>query len=313
MTTGLHLDPRYKDHHPGPGHPESPARYTAIMQALTTSGLIAKMASIPGRHAEMPELERCHPRHYVELARDEVAAGLDTLSTGDTQIGEKSYTVATHAVGSVLNAVDAVMTGKLTRAFCAVRPPGHHARPAQGMGFCLFNNIALGARHAQKIHGAEKVLIVDWDVHHGNGTQDIFYDDGSVLFASTHQAPWYPGTGAKEETGSGKGRDTTLNFPFPAGTGMKQIGAAFQDHLLPAIATFKPDLIMISAGFDSRVDDPLGHFKLTDEDFATLTRLLMTAAHTHCQGRLISVLEGGYNLTGLASAVTAHVEELTKE
>ena len=310
MTTGLHLAPLYTDHDPGPGHPESPARYTAILNALGTSGLLPKLASIPSRQAEMPEIEFCHPRHYIELARDEVAAGLDTLSTGDTQICEKSYTVATHAVGAVLNAVDAVMTGKLSRAFCAVRPPGHHARPAQGMGFCLFNNIAVGARHAQKKHGAAKVAIVDWDVHHGNGTQDIFYDDGSVLFASTHQSPWYPGTGAREETGAGKGLGTTLNFPFAAGAGMKQIGTAFQDHLLPALARFQPDLIMISAGFDSRVDDPLGHFKLTDDDFAQLTRWLMAAADEHCQGRLISVLEGGYNLTGLASAVTAHVGAL---
>ena len=313
MTTGLHLAPLYTDHDPGPGHPESPARYTAILKALGTSGLLPKLASIPSRQAEMPEMELCHPRHYIELARYEVAAGLDTLSTGDTQICEKSYTVATHAVGAVLNAVDAVMTGKLNRAFCAVRPPGHHARPAQGMGFCLFNNIAVGARHAQKKHGAAKVAIVDWDVHHGNGTQDIFYDDGSVLFASTHQSPWYPGTGAKEETGVGKGQGTTLNFPFAAGAGMKQIGAAFQDHLLPALARFKPDLIMISAGFDSRVDDPLGHFKLTDDDFAQLTRWLMTVADEHCQGRLISVLEGGYNLTGLASAVTSHVGVLVED
>jgi len=310
MKTGLLLDPLYTDHDPGPGHPECPQRYTAIMKALTTSDLLPKLASIPSRAAEMPEIERCHPRHYIELARDEVAAGLDALSTGDTNICPKSYDIATRAVGGVLNAVDAVMSGKLTRAFCAVRPPGHHARPSQGMGFCLFNNIALGARHAQKQHGAAKVVIVDWDVHHGNGTQDIFYEDGSVFFASTHQSPWYPFTGHAEETGAGKGKGSTLNFPLPAGTGMKQIGAAFETRLLPAIAAFKPDLIMISAGFDSRVDDPLGQFKLTDADFATLTKLLMKAADEHCQGRLVSVLEGGYNLTGLASAVTSHVGAL---
>ena len=310
MKTGLHLAPRYTDHDPGLGHPESPARYTAIMKALTSSELLPKLAAIPSRAAEIPEMELCHPRHYIELARDEVAAGLDTLSTGDTQICEKSYEVATHAVGAVLNAVDAVMTGKLTRAFCAVRPPGHHARPSQGMGFCLFNNIAIGARHAQKKHDAAKVLIVDWDVHHGNGTQDIFYEDGSVLFASSHQSPWYPFTGHAHETGGGKGKGCTLNFPFAAGAGIKEIGGAFRDQLLPEIARFKPDLIMISAGFDSRVDDPLGNFKLTDADFSELTRLLMAAADEHCQGRLISVLEGGYNLSGLASAVTAHVGAL---
>jgi acetoin utilization deacetylase AcuC-like enzyme len=312
MKTGLLLDPLYTDHDPGPRHPECPQRYTAIMKALTASDLLPKLASIPSRAAEMSEIERCHPRHYIELARDEVAAGLDALSTGDTNICPKSYDIATRAVGGVLNAVDAVMSGKLTRAFCAVRPPGHHARPSQGMGFCLFNNIALGARHVQKQHGAAKVVIVDWDVHHGNGTQDIFYDDGSVFFASTHQSPWYPFTGHAEETGAGKGKGSTMNFPLPAGTGMTQISEAFETKLLPAIAAFKPDLIMISAGFDSRVDDPLGKFKLTDDDFASLTKLLMQAAEEHCQGRLVSVLEGGYNLSGLATAVTAHVGALAR-
>lgn len=310
MTTGLHLAPRYTDHDTGPGHPESPARYQAILKALTESGLLPELASIPGRAATEAEIELCHTRSYIDLAREEITAGLDTLSTGDTQVCEKSYDVSTHAVGAVLESVDAVMSGKLKRAFCAVRPPGHHARPAQGMGFCVFNNIALGARHAQKKHGAEKVVIVDWDVHHGNGTQDIFYEDGSVLFTSTHQSPWYPYTGHAEETGTGQGKGSTMNFPFRAGAGMKEIGAAFQDRILPAIAQFKPDLILISAGFDSREGDPLGHFKLTDADFAQLTRWLIQAADAHCQGRLVSVLEGGYNLSGLASAVTAHVGAL---
>ena len=178
------------------------------------------------------------------------------------------------------------------------------------MGFCLFNNIAIAARHGQKQHGAQKIAIVDWDVHHGNGTQDIFYEDGSVFFASTHQSPLYPFTGHADETGSGKGKGSTLNLPFPARTGMSDIGAAFTDRLLPAIDQFKPDLILISAGFDSRIDDPLGQFRLTDDDFVALTKLLLESAATHCQSRLISVLEGGYNLKGLASAVTSHVGAL---
>ncbi|SKA79664.1 Acetoin utilization deacetylase AcuC [Prosthecobacter debontii] len=312
MTTGLHLASLYTDHETGPGHPESPSRYTAITRALTESGLLKELTLIEKRIAEEAEIELCHTRDYIDLAREEITAGLETLSTGDTQVCEKSYDIATHAVGAVLNAVDAVMQGKLKRAFCAVRPPGHHARPAQGMGFCVFNNIAVGARYAQRKHGAAKVVIVDWDVHHGNGTQDIFDEDGSVLFASTHQSPWYPFTGHAEETGSGKGKGTTMNFPFAAGAGMKEFSAAFDEKLLPGIARFKPDLIMISAGFDSRMDDPLGRFKLTDDDFAALTRLLMQAADEHCQGRLVSVLEGGYNLSGLASAVTAHVEALAE-
>lgn len=310
MKTGLLQDPIFAQHDTGFGHPECSERHAAVTRALAEAGLTARLTPIVSRPAEPPELERCHPRRYIELVRDEIAAGLDTLSTGDTQISPGSHDAALHAVGGVIEAVDAVMLGKLGRAFCAVRPPGHHARPAQGMGFCLFNNIALGARHAQSKHGAGKVVIVDWDVHHGNGTQDLFEEDGSVLFFSTHQSPWYPFTGHAEETGSGKGRGTTLNCPLPAGSGMKEIGAAFEEKLLPAIESFKPDLIMISAGFDSRERDPLGRFRLTDVDFAALTRLLMLAADEHCQGRLVSVLEGGYNLEGLAKAVTAHVTEL---
>jgi acetoin utilization deacetylase AcuC-like enzyme len=178
------------------------------------------------------------------------------------------------------------------------------------MGFCLFNNIAIGARHAQWKHGAGKVLIVDWDVHHGNGTQDIFYEDGSVLFFSSHQSPWYPHTGHVEEVGTGKGKNCIINSPLPAGSGMKEIGAAFLDRLIPAAQKFKPDLVMISAGFDSRKGDPLGHFQLTDPDFAVLTKWLMQFAQENCEGRVVSVLEGGYNVAGLAAGVSAHVRAL---
>jgi acetoin utilization deacetylase AcuC-like enzyme len=274
------------------------------------AGHVESMLRIEPRAATRAELELCHTRRYIETAEDDVKAGLDDLSTGDTTLCPRSFEVASLAVGGVLNAVEAVFAGKAANAFCAVRPPGHHARPAQGMGFCLFNNIAIAARHAQRNHGAGKVAIIDWDVHHGNGTQDIFYEDGSVLFVSTHQSPLYPFTGHAEETGSGKGKGSTLNLPFPAHTGIETIGAAFTDRILPALDRFKPEVIFISAGFDSRIDDPLGQFRLTDADFITLTRHLLEAAQTHCEGRLISVLEGGYNLGGLAKAVTAHVGEL---
>ncbi|MFO1484594.1 MAG: histone deacetylase [Verrucomicrobiaceae bacterium] len=308
--TALLLDPIYQQHDPGPGHPESVQRHIAITKALTEAGIVAKTQSIAPRAATLDELALCHARGYIQTAKEDVESGLDDLSTGDTAICARSYDVALQAVGGVLNAVDAVFAGKAKNTFCAVRPPGHHARPAQGMGFCLFNNIAIAARHAQKQHGAQKVAIIDWDVHHGNGTQDIFYEDGSVLFVSTHQSPLYPFTGHVDETGAGKGKNCTLNLPFPARTGMQDIGAAFTDRILPAIDRFKPDLILISAGFDSRIEDPLGQFRLTDDDFVALTKLLLESAKTHCQGRLVSILEGGYNLRGLASAVTAHVQTL---
>jgi acetoin utilization deacetylase AcuC-like enzyme len=233
------------------------------------------------------------------------------LSTGDTHIGPRSYDVAVKAAGGVLNAVDAVAAHKSKNAFCVVRPPGHHATADRGMGFCLFNNIAIAARYAQKKHGVARALIVDWDVHHGNGTQDIFYTDGSVFYFSTHQSPWYPGTGAADETGEGAGAGKTLNVPCPAGTGRNEILDAFQHKLLPAARAFKPELTLISAGFDSRLGDPLGQFTLVDHDFADLTRILLEIADQFSGGRLISVLEGGYNLSGLGSAAAAHVGALS--
>lgn len=310
-TSGLVLDAISAEHDTGPEHPESSLRYGAVARALADSGLAKAMTRIPARPATDDEILLCHTRAYLETAKRDVAAGKSDLSTGDTSISPRSLEVARHAAGSVVDAVDAVMTGKLKNAFCVVRPPGHHARPAQGMGFCLFNNVAVGARSALKKHGATKVLIVDWDVHHGNGTQDIFYEDGSVLFASTHQAPWYPYTGWSEETGQGKGKGLTLNFPFPGGAGFGEVGGALHHHVLQEAAKFKPDLVMISAGFDSRVDDPLGRFQLTDADFAALTKLLMKFADEYCSGRIVSVLEGGYNLDGLSKAVTSHVTALT--
>jgi acetoin utilization deacetylase AcuC-like enzyme len=306
----LLLDALYKQHDPGPGHPEQPARYDAVIRAIEGTGLLSQLHRLDVRVASEDEIALVHGRGYIAKVEREIAAGAHELSTGDTNVGPRSLDVAVRAVGGVLNAVDAVVAGQAVNAFCAVRPPGHHARPDQGMGFCIFNNIAIAARYAQRKHGLAKVMIADWDVHHGNGTQDTFYGDGSVFFMSTHQSPWYPGTGAASETGEGKGKGCIMNFPFPAGSGRKEIVGAFREDLRRAADAFKPDLVMISAGFDSRDGDPLGRFTLSDADFTALTKIVLEIAGTHAGGRLVSVLEGGYDLKGLEAAVGAHVKEL---
>jgi acetoin utilization deacetylase AcuC-like enzyme len=235
-----------------------------------------------------------------------------SFSLGLSLISRESYDVALWAAGGVLAACDEVMEGRAGRAFCAVRPPGHHASADVGMGFCIFNNAAVAARYLQKKHGLDRVLIVDWDVHHGNGTQGIFYRDGSVFYFSTHQWPWYPWTGAAEETGEGDGKGATLNVPLPAGSGDPEFIEAFEGKLRPAMDRFRPDFVLISAGFDSRTADPLGRFRLTDDGFRRLTEIVIAIARDHASGRLVSMLEGGYSLPGLASAVPAHVDALLK-
>ena len=308
--TALLLDPLYKQHDPGPGHPEQPARYDAVTRAIQGTGLLPQFHRVDVRVGSEDEIALVHGHPYIAKVKREIAAGAHELSTGDTNVGRQSFDVAVRAVGGVLNAVDAVIAGKVANAFCAVRPPGHHARPDQGMGFCVFNNVAIAARYAQRKHGLAKVMIADWDVHHGNGTQDTFYSDGSVLFMSTHQSPWYPGTGAANETGEGKGKGCTMNFPFAAGSGHEEIVGVFRENLRRAADAFKPDLVMISAGFDSREGDPLGRFRLSDADFTELTKIMLEIAGTHADGRLISALEGGYSLSGLEAAVGAHVKAL---
>jgi acetoin utilization deacetylase AcuC-like enzyme len=308
--TALVTDPTCAQHDPGAGHPEQPQRYAAVAQALDSAGMRAQMQRVEPITPTLEELQTVHTPEYLALVEREIRAGHEHLSTGDTSIGAQSWRAALQAAGCGMAAVDAVISGRATNAFCLVRPPGHHASQARGMGFCVLNNIALAARRAQRKHGLERVLIVDWDVHHGNGTQDIFYEDGSVFFFSTHQSPWYPGTGAASETGNGKGHGTTLNCPLPAWSGRREIVGAFRDRLGPAVEKFRPELVLISAGFDSRIDDPLGHFTLEDEDFAELTKLMREMADAHCGGRVVSMLEGGYSLSGLASAATAHVRAL---
>lgn len=304
--TALLADPICKEHHTGRHHPERPERFDVALGAIQDLDL----ARLEPRVANEDEIALCHGREYIRLVEREVMTGFHELSTGDTIISPRSLDAALRAAGGVLNAVDAVFDKRAQNAFCIVRPPGHHATPTRGMGFCLFNSIAIAARYAQRRYGVDRVLIADWDVHHGNGTQDIFYTDGTVFFFSTHQHPWYPGTGLADETGEDKGAGMTLNCPFPAGSGRKEILGAFQERLMPAAERVKPELVLISAGFDSRVEDPLGNFLLTDADFADLTGVMLEIANKHAAGRVVSVLEGGYNLTGLASAVRAHVKAL---
>lgn len=303
-------DAACRDHRTGSGHPERPERYDAVLAGLNDPRLAGRLLHLSPRHAEDADVLLCHTPAYVNLVKAAVAADLPQLPTGDTPLSGRSLDVAREAVGCVLTAVDAVLDGPTRNAFCVVRPPGHHAGPSKGEGFCVFNNIAIGARHAQRRHGVERVLIVDFDVHHGNGTQDVFYADDSVLFFSTHQSPLWPYTGAADERGEGRGVGHTINCPLPADSGGDAAVRAFTEHLLPAAERFRPQLVMISAGFDARAGDPLGGLRWTDDDFATLTRLCLRIAADHAGGRVVSVLEGGYNLAGLTAATAAHVAAL---
>ncbi len=300
----------YSRHDTGEFAYENARRLTAIRKRLGRDGLLEKLLPVEPRRAESEWIEAVHTPEYIETVKKDVAGGARQLSTGHTLISQDSYGIALYAAGGVLAACDEVVAGRAGRGFCAIRPPGHHASADVGMGFCIFNNAGVAARYLQKKHGLGRILIVDWDLHHGNGTQDIFYRDGSVFYFSTHQWPWYPWTGAASETGEGGGIGSTLNVPLPAGSGDREFIEAFEGKLRPAMGRFRPDFVLVSAGFDSRTGDPLGRFRVTDDGFRRLTEILMELARDHASGRLVSVLEGGYSLEGLASAVSAHVETL---
>ena len=307
MTTRLYSHPIYLEHITPPGHPERPDRLRAIAQVLDHerfSGLERVEAD-----AADPELVLlAHPREFL----DRVSAGIPETGIAridaDTSASPKSWEAALTAIGAANAAVDDVFAGRADNVFVAARPPGHHAERNQAMGFCLFNNAAIAARHAQKAHGAERVAIVDWDVHHGNGTQDIFWDDPSVLYCSTHQMPLYPGTGAKDETGAGN----IVNAPLSPGDGSETFKDAFRSRVLTALDEFRPDLIIISAGFDAHHRDPLAEINLTEDDFDWATGELMDRAGQWSSNRLVSLLEGGYDLQGLAYSVALHVHRLMK-
>jgi acetoin utilization deacetylase AcuC-like enzyme len=307
MVTRLYSHPIYLEHLTPSGHPERPDRLRAIERVLEDE----KFAALD--RARAPEgdpatILYAHPESFVDKIRRAIPEEGIRSVDADTSVSPKSWQATLTAIGAANAAVDDVFSGRAANVFVASRPPGHHAEKTTAMGFCLFNHAAIAARHAQKAHGAERVAIVDWDVHHGNGTQDIFWDDPSVLYCSTHQMPLYPGTGAPNETGVGN----IVNAPLSPRTGSDVFRDAFLSRVLPAVNSFAPDLIIISAGFDAHHRDPLAEINLTEDDFDWATGQLMDIATRHADSRLVSLLEGGYDLQGLAFSVAAHVGRMMK-
>ncbi len=307
MVTRLYSHPIYLEHITPPGHPERPDRLRALARALDDEAFSALDRAL-SPEGDPATILHAHPAEYVERVRAAVPETGIARIDADTSVSPGSWQAALTAIGAANAAVDDVFEGRADNVFVAARPPGHHAERETAMGFCLFNNAAVAARHAQRDHGAERVAIVDWDVHHGNGTQDIFWNDPSVLYCSTHQMPLYPGTGAKDETGAGN----IVNAPLAPNTGSDDFREAFLSRVLPALDDFRPDLIIVSAGFDAHHRDPLAEINLTEADFDWATAELMERAGRFCDGRLVSLLEGGYDLQGLAFSAAAHVKRLMR-
>jgi len=308
--TAFLYHPIFQKHKTGWTHPEKRQRLTAIIGRLKQAGLWELLQHPAIQPATVADLTAIHDPQYVDHIRLSCEAG-GLFEPDDVTLGSPdTYDAALMAAGAVLTAVDAVMTGQSTNAFCAVRPPGHHAERNRAMGFCFFNNVAIGAKYLQHHHGIQRVAIIDWDVHHGNGTQQAFYDDPSVFYFSIHQYPLYPQSGRAHEIGTGKGKGFTLNYPVAAGSTDTDYRRIFQDDLRPALARFRPEFILISAGFDAHHADPLAGMALTEKGFEDLTRLSMEMASEHCGNRLVSVLEGGYDLGALAACVETHIKVL---
>ncbi|MDI1242502.1 MAG: histone deacetylase, partial [bacterium] len=307
MTTAIVHHPIYEKHDTGPGHPEMPSRYRVVIDALQNDdNLWGSLTEITPEKASQGLIQAAHTKEHFKRVEGAFANGLDRLDA-DTVISMKSYDAALFAAGGAISAVDAVMSGATKNAFVAVRPPGHHATAEHAMGFCLFNNVAVAAKYAQnKYKDIDNVAIIDWDVHHGNGTQGIFYSDPTVFFFSMHQYPWYPGTGSNGETGQGKGLGTTMNLPMKAFTKAKDQHAAFEAAIAEIGSRIKPDMIFISAGFDAHLTDPLGQLQLEDPDYVRMTRVMMQWADEACGGRIVSCMEGGYNLETLGETVRTH-------
>lgn len=307
--TGLIYHEDYLLHLAGTWHPESPERLRSIIDHLIATKLIDQLVPIAPYPAPIEWIATIHTPEYIDFIEQACAQG-DTSLDADTGIGVQSYRIARLAVGGALAAADAIMQRQIDNAFAAIRPPGHHAEKNQAMGFCLFNNVAILARYLQRKYQLEKIFIIDWDVHHGNGTQNAFYDDPTVFYFSIHQWPHYPGTGRSIERGIGPGEGYTLNVPLTAGHGNDDYIQAFETQMVPAARLFKPDFFLISAGFDAHLNDPLAGMQLTEQGYARLTRIVVDLADELCDGRLISLLEGGYHLESLSRSVAAHLHVL---
>ncbi len=308
-TTGFYYHPTCLEHDTGHGHPERPARLTTIMEHLTTSGLLERLEVCEPEPIALETIALVHPKSYIDYIARSCKDELTSLDS-DTVVSKNSFLAARLAAGAVVDAVDKVIAGEWQNAFCAVRPPGHHAEVDQALGFCLFNNIAIAAEWLRRNARAERVLIIDWDVHHGNGTQNIFYERGDVFYFSAHQWPLYPGTGRAEETGSGAGAGTTRNLTFPPMTSEADYRERFCEATREIYESFQPDFTLLSAGFDAHHEDPLAQLKLTENGFAALTDHVLGLAQKYCGHRVVSLLEGGYNLNALARSVAAHLERM---
>ena len=314
MKTAIIHHPIYQKHDTGIGHPETPRRYEVVINALKNDKkLWGSLTEIQPEQVSKGIVQAAHTKEHFEHIENAFSEGVEFLDA-DTVISMQSFDAALYGAGGVCRAVDAVMSGEAENAFVAVRPPGHHATAENAMGFCLFNNVAVAARYAQnKYTEIERVAIVDWDVHHGNGTQGIFFDDPTVYFFSMHQYPWYPGTGSRGEIGYGRGKGYTMNVPVKAKTEAREQKRMFENAIGDISKIFKPDLIIISAGFDAHLTDPLGQLKLEDDDFVSMTKTVKEWAAETCNGRVVSALEGGYNLETLGETVKNHVLQLSRD
>ena len=307
MVTSLITSDKYKDHITGPGFPESPERLNAIINHLESTGLSNELDVVEPNRKDKSFCKLVHDDEYITRVRQACELGAPIVDTGDNPISKNSYDTALLAVGGITEAVDRVFTGIANSVMVLLRPPGHHAEKGMAMGFCLFNNVAIAARYAQQNYEVERVAIIDFDVHHGNGTQHIFELDPTVMYVSLHQYPFYPGSGSADEIGSGDAKGTTINYPLKAGVGDKEFIDIFDNSLSEKVLKYNPDLIIVSAGFDAHMNDPIGGLSVTTEGYHNISRTITKIADEVCDGKIVSSLEGGYNLKALAESVAAHL------